>query len=289
MNDKMKVNFYAFLTVLIWASAFPLTKAVGGQLSPYALGLFRCITASVFLLIAGKFQGIRRPLNKRDLALFFLSGGMGFASYLICFNIGMQTLSSATSSVIIALTPILTAAAAAKLYRENIKAIGWISIGFAFVGVVVLLFWNGVLSIDVGIIWTLAAAMVFCGYNLMNRRFMQQGYTSLEIVTWSMVCGTVLMLVFLPQLVSQISCADCSRICIAVYLGLMPSAISYLFWAKAISLAARTSEVTNYMFITPLLSAIMGFLMLGEMPDLGTFLGGAIIIASVVLFHIKGK
>ena len=289
MNDKIKLNVCAFLTVLIWASAIPLTKAAGGQLSPFALGLFRCIIAAVFLLIIGKFQGLRKPLCKKDLGLFFLCGMMGFSLYLICFNIGMQTLTSATSSVIIALAPILTAAAAVKLYRETIKPIGWMSIGLAFIGVVILLFWNGVLSIDIGIVWTLAAALLFCGYNLMNRYLMQKGYTSLEIVTWSMVCGAILMMGFLPQLISQITVVSGSCIGIAVYLGMMPSAISYLLWAKAISLSTRTSEVTNYMFVTPLLSAAMGFLLLHEMPDLGTYLGGAIIIGSVVLFNLKGK
>ena len=43
------------------------------------------------------------------------------------------------------------------------------------------------------------------------------------------------------------------------------------------------------MFVTPLLSAVMGFLMLKEIPDMGTFIGGIIIITSVVFFSYKGK
>ena len=72
-------------------------------------------------------------------------------------------------------------------------------------------------------------------------------------------------------------------------MGIMPSAVSYVLWAKAMDLAEKTNEVTNYMFITPLLSTVMGFLMLHEVPDMGTFIGGAVIIASVVMFNIKGK
>jgi drug/metabolite transporter (DMT)-like permease len=33
----------------------------------------------------------------------------------------------------------------------------------------------------------------------------------------------------------------------------------------------------------------MGFLLLNEVPDLGTLIGGTIIIFSVILFSLKGK
>ena len=55
------------------------------------------------------------------------------------------------------------------------------------------------------------------------------------------------------------------------------------------SYAERTSEVTNFMFVTPLLSTIMGFIILHEVPNAGTFIGGVIIIISIVVFNLKGK
>ena len=55
------------------------------------------------------------------------------------------------------------------------------------------------------------------------------------------------------------------------------------------SFAEKTSEVTNFMFVTPLLSTIMGFMILKEVPNAGTFIGGAIIIASIIVFNLKGK
>ena len=73
-----------------------------------------------------------------------------------------------------------------------------------------------------------------------------------------------------------------------IYLSVFPSALAYLSWSKAIAIADRTSEVTNYMFVNPLVAAIIGFIMLREVPDMGTFIGGAIIIASVIVFTLKG-
>ena len=75
----------------------------------------------------------------------------------------------------------------------------------------------------------------------------------------------------------------------AVYLGAMPSATAYLLWSRAFSLAEKTSDVTNYQFLTPLLSTAMGFAMLGEIPSLATIVGGLVIIASLVIFSRKGR
>ena len=74
----------------------------------------------------------------------------------------------------------------------------------------------------------------------------------------------------------------------ALYLGLFPSAVSYYFWSKAITLAKRTSEATNYLFINPLIASVIALIMLREIPGAGTFLGGIIIVASVIVFSTRG-
>lgn len=295
MNNKMKLNLLSFCTVLLWATAFPLTKVIGDQLSSYALGSIRCTTASITLIIANMITNkahlaaIKKPACKMDFLCLFAAGTLGFALYLVFFNAGIQTLTSATSSIIISTTPVLTAIGASRIYKEKINIIGWVCILSAFCGVAVLLFWHGSLSINSGIIWTLAASLVFCIYNLLNRKLSSIGYSAVEIVTYGMISGTIALSVFIPCAVSEIINADALSLIIAIYLGIMPSAAAYILWAKAMELAEKTSEVTNYMFITPMLSALLGFAILGEIPNIGTILGGAIIISSVIIFSLKGK
>lgn len=288
MNQKLKVNILSLFTVFLWASAFPMTKVAMAHYTPNALGFVRCTVAMIFLFIMGILNHIRKP-QKKDILWFFLSGGLGFTLYMIFFNTGIQTLTSATSSIIIATTPIMTAVVASKYYGEKINMLGWFSIALAFIGVLILLLWDGVFSINVGLIWTISGAIVFCGYNILNRKLSSMGYTALEIVTYSMVCGTILLAVFSLQGITQIMTAEPKHILSVIYLGAMPSAMAYFFWGRAMSLAEKTSEVTNFMFVTPLLSTVLGFILLKEIPNMGTFIGGAIIILSIILFNLKGK
>lgn len=287
-SEKKKVFGLSFLTVFLWASAFPLTKVAQQQFTSIPLGFLRCTVAAIFLIIIGKCCHIRLP-QKKHIPLFFVSGGLGFTGYMITFNTGILTLTSATSSIIIAVTPILTAIVASNLYKEKIKPIGWAAIAAAFIGVLILLLWEGVFSINIGLIWTVGAAIVFCGYNIMTRKLSAMGYNALEIVTYSMICGAILLGSWAGDGLHQLAGASVSHIIALIYLGALPSATAYFTWGKAMSYAERTSEVTNFMFVTPLLSTIMGFIILHEVPNAGTFIGGAIIIISIVVFNLKGK
>lgn len=287
-SEKKKVFGLSFLSVFLWASAFPLTKVAQQQFTSIPLGFLRCAVAAIFLIIIGKCCHIRLP-QKKHIPLFFVSGGLGFTGYMITFNTGILTLTSATSSIIIAVTPILTAIVASNLYKEKIKPIGWAAIAAAFIGVLILLLWEGVFSINIGLIWTVGAAIVFCGYNIMTRKLSAMGYNALEIVTYSMICGAILLGFWAGDGLHQLAGASVSHIIALIYLGALPSATAYFTWGKAMSYAERTSEVTNFMFVTPLLSTIMGFIILHEVPNAGTFIGGAIIIISIVVFNLKGK
>ena len=292
MKPAAKAALFAFITVFLWSSAFPITKIATQCFSPNALGLMRCTLASVILLIIGSMNHLRKPMKALHIPLFFLSGGLGFSLYMIFFNTGMLTLSSATSSLIMATTPVLTAIGASFLYKEKISIIGWAAIGTAFAGVAVLLLSDstkGGLSGGSGLFFMIAAAIVFCCYNLLNRKLLSMGYTAFEAVTWSMVCGAMLLTVFTTQAVSQIGDASTAALISVLFLGAMPSATAYLLWSKAFSIANKTSDVTNFQFLTPLLSTAMGFAMLGEIPSAATIIGGLLIVASITVFGLKGK
>lgn len=288
MNNIIKVNAFAFFTVLLWGSGFPFTRVIGDEISSSSLCFIRCFIAAIVLLIIGRACNIRKPFCKKDVLWFFLSGILGFSAYFIFFNLGLATLSSATGSIVTAASPIITAIGLYTLYGEKINLIGWVSIVCAFAGVAVLLLWNGILSINIGIVWMFLCALVFAGYNILNRKFSEMGYSAMEVVTYSSLFGALQTVFFLPEAVSDGVNASFSANLAALYLGVFPSALAYYFWSKAIVMAERTSIVTNYLFINPLIAAVIGFLLLGEIPDMGTFIGGAIIIISVVVFTLKG-
>lgn len=289
MKNSRVMHLYAIGTILLWATAFPFTRIVGKSMDPIPLGTIRCTAAAVFLIIAGLISRIRLPKNFKDGFLLALAGACGFGFYMIFFNTGIMTLTSATSSIVIATTPVMTALAASHIYSEKLTGIGYAAIFCAFIGVGVLLLWSGTLSINVGVIWTLGAAVLFCCYNLLNRKLQAEGYTSMEIMTYAMISAAVILIIAAPSAFSEFAGIRTTDKILTVYMGIVVSAIAYFLWAKAFEHARHTSDVTNYMFLTPLVTTVLGFLMLHEVPDFGTVVGGIMIISSVIVFNLKGK
>lgn len=219
-----------------------------------------------------------------DIPKFILSGLLGFTLYMIAFNIGSKSLSSTTSSIIIATVPILTALFASVSLKEKLRALSWVAILIEFSGILVLTLWNGILSINIGVLWMFGAALLLSGYNITQRQYTKK-YTAFQSTTYSIVAGSIFLSVFSPEAISQIIRAPLSQIFVVIYLGIFPSAIAYICWSKALSIAKKTSDVSNYMFVTPLLSLILGYIIIFEVPDTATYVGGAIILFGLLIFN----
>jgi len=80
--------------------------------------------------------------------MFFLTGLTGFALHMITFNKGVSTLSSATSSILLACAPIFTSILSVAFLKEKINFYCWISIFISFSGILILTLWEGVLSFN---------------------------------------------------------------------------------------------------------------------------------------------
>ena len=65
-----------------------------------------------------------------------------------------------------------------------------------------------------------------------------------------MTCGAILLLPFAGEAIVQAGNTPLQVLAVVVYLGSMPSATAYLLWSKAFSLAKKTSDVTNFQFLT---------------------------------------
>ncbi len=300
MKGKDSFHPYAMTTILFWSMAFPVTHLAMKHFSAYGLGLLRYAAASAALLPIVLLKRLKPPSFK-DAGWFLLSGALGFAVYMAVFNIGNSMVTSATASVMLAVTPVLTAVLARLFYKERLKIRQWIAVAVEFSGILILALWRGaptvnegieamwsaVLDVNEGILWLMAAVVCISLYNLIQRR-LTKTYSSLQSAVYSIFCGTLLLCVFLPIGIAEAKTAALEHWLYVALLGIFPSAIAYVTWSAAFQRAPRTSDVSNYMFITPFLSGLAGFLLNGETPDNATLAGGAVILFGVALFNYRG-
>ena len=277
---------YAIVTIVFWSLAYVLTRLALQHFSAFSLGFLRYALASCTLAVAAFVMKMERPRVK-DMPYFLVSGGVGFFFYMIAFNQGQAAVTSATASVVIATVPVITAILARFFYRETLQAVQWVAIAIEFVGVAVLALMNSSFSVNSGLFWLLAAAIALSLYNLLQR-YLTRIYTPLQASTYSIFAGTILLSLFAPASVRELANAPADQYCWLAVLGVGSSAIAYVAWTKAFSKAKQTSQVSNYMFVTPFLASLFGFLLAGEIPDRATLVGGSIILIGLILFNFGG-
>ncbi len=284
MSDfKNSFHPYAIITIVFWSLAFVFTRLTLQYFSAFSLGFLRYLIASLSLTVIAIITKMKLPRVK-DIPILLASGFAGFFFYMIAFNLGQSTVTAATASIVIATGPVITALLARFVYREKLTTAQWIAILIEFCGVCVLTLINGSFSSNKGLFWLLAAALALSIYNLLQRKLTQR-YSALEVTTYSILLGTLMLSVFAPSASRELPGVPAIQYLYLAVLGIGSSAIAYAAWAKAFSKAKKTSQVSNYMFVTPLLTTILGFLLAGEIPDKATILGGSIILVGMLVFN----
>lgn len=287
MKREYSYHLYAAVTIFFWSLAFVFTRLALQYFTAFPLGFLRYLAASFTLAAVAAVTKMKLP-RKQDLPWFIASGACGFFLYMIAFNKGMGSVTACTGSVIIATVPIITALLARFVYQEKLNVLQWIAIAVEFAGVLVLTLMDGAFSVNSGLLWLILAAFLLSVYNLIQRR-LTKTYSALQTSAFSIFFGTVMLAVFLPDSVKEAARAPTLQLLYIALLGIFCSALAYAAWSKAFSKAKQASQVSHYMFLTPFLTSILGFVIAKEIPDSATLVGGAIILAGVFLFNFHGK
>lgn len=105
----------------------------------------------------------------------------------------------------------------------------------------------------------------------------------MQASTYSIFAGTLMLAIFSPSAFRELSAAPAIQYVYVLLLGVFPSAIAYVSWSVAFSKAERTSQVSNYTVLTLFFTSLLGIVILHEMPNTATLVGG-ITLAGVLLF-----
>ena len=282
---KHKYWIFALISVFMWGSSSVLIRLTFETFSVLTLAAMRCWLAAITLLIICLATRMPPP-RLRDVPIFFITGAIGFSIYMIIYNMGFSRVTAATGNVLMASSPIFTAIIAQILFKERISLLGWVFTGVSFVGILVLVLWNGVLSINEGALWLVLTAIFLSIYNLMQRQLTKR-YKAIQTTAYSLIAGALLLTPLMPAAVRDLAATPPVALAVLFYLGVGSSGISYLCWAKALSLAKRTADASNFLYLPAFISTLLAFAIFSELPDWGTVFGGLLILFGLYMFQKK--
>ncbi|HHQ8914415.1 TPA: DMT family transporter [Bacillus cereus] len=281
--DLRIICAHAF-TILIWGSAFPAIRLGLESYTPEHLTLLRLLIASFILLLFSFIYKLRLP-DLKDIPAIFIFGALGFTIYHIALNYGGKTVNAGSASLIVSVTPIVTAILASVFLNEKMKLNGWIGGVISFIGIALISFSQGdAIQLNSGGFFILLAAISESLYFVFQTSYLKK-YGFLPFTIYTILSSTVCMLIFLPGVYQEILAAPLEVNLSVIYLGVFPTVLPYIALAYIIS-RAGASEATSSLYLTPITACFVAWIWLGEVPTLISIIGGGITILGIVITHI---
>ena len=112
--------------------------------------------------------------------------------------------------------------------------------------------------------------------------------TPLCFTSWSIWIGTACLLPILPRLIDEFRSASAQATAAGIYMGIFPTALSYVMWAKVIS-RMNVSRAVSFLYLVPVRAVVLAWLLLGERPEVIALFGGMLVIGGVVLVNASRK
>ncbi|HHW31749.1 MAG TPA: EamA family transporter [Clostridiaceae bacterium] len=265
LNKKIKGIILLIITSILWSFGGLLIKSVSTH--PLAIaGIRSGIAAVLVLIIKGK------PKLNRSLAQ--IGAALSYAATVLLIVLANKNTTAANVILIQYTSPIYVALLGRWLLKEKVKLLDWITIFIALSGMVLIF----IGKVDVnGLLGNILAAGSGISFALLTifMRMQKDGSP-----TDSVIMGNVLATIIgIPFIINDFP--DMEEWVFLILMGIFQLGLPYILYSWAIK-HVTALEASMISIIEPILNPVWVFLLLGEVPDKNTLVGGFIVIMAIV-------
>ncbi|MBD6954912.1 DMT family transporter [Staphylococcus aureus] len=283
MNKLQDTTFLSYLfTIILWGSAFPMIKIALNDFSAESLSAFRLILATIILLPFVIIKKLPTP-ELRDIPVIFILGFCGFVIYHTALNFGEALISAGISGILVSTTPIFSSALAYIFLKEHFSKWNWLSSLVAFIGIsIISISKDDYTTINVlGVFIILLASFSESLYFTFQKKYIEK-YGFIAFTLYTIMASSPFMLIFIPEIINDIHGATFTSIVSVLYLAIFPTIIPYVLLAYIVK-SVCVSDATMSLYLTPIVSLLLSYLLLDELPTTLAIIGGIITLLGVSL------
>ncbi|HYW12091.1 MAG TPA: EamA family transporter [Longimicrobium sp.] len=275
------------LMVFVWGVNFAVVKHALATFDPLAFNALRFVIASVLVFAVLQVRGELGMLpDRRDVPRIVMLGLLGNVLYQMCFILGLDRSRAGHASVLLALTPIMTAFLSMLTGHERPGPRTWggamlsiLGIGLVS-GAAIRLEGRAALVGDAILVTACAAwALYTVGARPIVRR-----YGAVRTTAWTMWIGAVgLIAIGTPAILRQ----DWGALDAGAWGGLVFSAtfaigLAYLIWYRGVERIGNT-RTAIFSNLTPVVALAASAVLLREAPSALALAGAALTLGGVMI------
>jgi drug/metabolite transporter (DMT)-like permease len=264
---------YLLLTALLWSTGGLLIKSIDAH--PFAIAGGRSIIAGIVLWVY-----LRKPNFTYSIAQ--LSGAFMYALTVILFVLANKMTSSANAILLQYTGPIWVALFSGVILKERVQTIDWLAIITVIIGMSLFFIDELTISGMNGNIIAICSGFAFAGLAIALR--MQKDDSPFE----SILLGNILTGVFGSYWIMESLPLSNGSIIGLLLLGIIQLGIPYILYAKAIQHVTALESILIPV-LEPLMNPLWVFLVTGEIPGKGAFIGGAIVLLAIIFRSIMSQ
>ncbi|HET9614840.1 MAG TPA: DMT family transporter [Candidatus Limnocylindrales bacterium] len=274
------------IVMVLWAANFIVVKTAVAVIPPVGFTFLRFALASITLLVLLRWREGSIGLPRRDMLTIAGLGAVGFGVYQILWTTGLTTVAAGDSALIIASTPVLVAFLAVFARSDHLTTAKLVGGVVSFVGVALVIASGEGLSLGssfAGEAITLVAAVCWAGYTAFAAPFVRR-FSPLRATAWATIAGTIVLAPIALIQLAPVGAAVASPgvIGAVLYSGLLAAGVSNVVVLNGVRLVGPT-RTAAYQFLVPALAVVLAAIFLAEPIRPGQVIGGAVIVAGVLV------
>ena len=281
------LNFFPFLFVFFWSSAFVSGQIIVQSASPFASLSFRfMIVALGFIIFAKIFNEkilVKKSLIYQSAITGILFHGFYLGGVFFSYSVG---LSATLSALIVGLQPVLTNILSGPILKEKVTFTQWMGILLGLIGTVFVIGLDVGKSIPVlGIIASIVALIGATTATIWQKKFTNKLSLSVNNFYQALAAAIFLLSASFIFEVSYINFTTSFILSMGWQIIMVSfGAFTILMYLIKIGSASKTS---NLFFLVPPTTAVMAWLVLGEELYRNDLIG--LMIASIGVFIATRK
>ena len=278
--SKRLPHFLLLITIVVWGSSFPVMSFLLNVIEPMPLALSRFFIPGALSLIFLIFS--KKIIAKQDIIRFVLAGFVGIFAYNLFLNTGQQTVSAGASSFIVNCNPLFASLIGFYILKQKVKSFFWFGIVGCVIGVLIIsLETYEKFTFNIGVIYILTAAILTSSYFHIIKPLVNK-YGALTSFSFTLFFGTLPMLFWFNDVYSSIIIATPEILFAILWLSIICTLLGYYTWTYSVGFFGA-NKASFFLFLIPVFSIIIDFIIFYKSPNIFTLIGGFIILSSVTI------